>query len=203
MDGTGTAQFTNQETSAMLRLPRKECQFQVSVSIQNQFTYIDLLSTSEIHDMYLTLVTFLFSYAYELRSTKYDFNPESAWTICTLTPAISALDPPPYGMPTEIAATTSPASQFFSRGELLATLIPCYRRSLAFPLYRSFALADACRKDVAGFLLMGQRTVIRCLLDLKHILDHHEVYYVYSKIWVDDICTWLQTCARFAALCPP
>jgi len=27
---------------------------------------------------------------------------------------------------------------------------------------------------------------------LKHILDHHEVYYVYSKIWVDDLCVWLQ-----------
>jgi protein SHQ1 len=49
--------------------------------------------------------------------------------------------------------------------------------------------------------LKGQRMVIRCFLDLKRILDHHEVYYVYGKIWVDDICTWLQTCARFATLC--
>ena len=149
--------------------------------------------------MYLTLISFLFSYAYEVRSTKHDFNPESAWTICTLTPAIGALDPPPYDMLTEFVVTSA-NSQIFSQGELLAALVPCYRRSLAFPLYRSFAFADACRADLANFLLRGQRMVIRCFLDLKCILDHHEVYYIYSKIWVDDVCTWLQTGARFASL---
>lgn len=30
----------------------------------------------------------------------------------------------------------------------------------------------------------------RCLLGMKHVLDHHEVYYVYSKVWVDDYCVW-------------
>ncbi|RXW17973.1 hypothetical protein EST38_g7889 [Candolleomyces aberdarensis] len=38
----------------------------------------------------------------------------------------------------------------------------------------------------------GRNTVMRCLLDMKRILDHHEVYYVYSKIWVDDFCVWVQ-----------
>jgi protein SHQ1 len=32
---------------------------------------------------------------------------------------------------------------------------------------------------------------------MKKILDHHEVYYVYSKIWVDDFCSWTQSYARF------
>ena len=147
--------------------------------------------------MYLLLITFLFSYAYEVRSTKNDFNPESAWTICTLTASIAALDAPPYDPPVNYVPTTSALLENFSQAQLLATLVTCYRRSLAFPLYRSFALADACRIDLANFLLKGQRMVIRCFLDMKRILDHHEVYYVYNKIWVDDLCTWLQTCARF------
>jgi protein SHQ1 len=153
----------------------------------------DLLSTTQNRNIYLTLVTFLFSYAYEARSTQLDFNSESAWTICTLNAATAALDPPPYGI--QVAPDSSDMSQHFSRNELLATLIPCYRRSLAFPLYRSFVFAESCHADVANLLLKGQRTVIRCFLDMKRILDHHEVYYVYSKIWVDDICVWLQTSA--------
>lgn len=35
--------------------------------------------------------------------------------------------------------------------------------------------------------------MLRCLLEMKDILDHHEVYYVYSKIWVNHFCVWIQT----------
>jgi protein SHQ1 len=71
-------------------------------------------------------------------------------------------------------------------------LVASYRRSLAFPLYRSFALSEKCRLDVASLLSKGKRITFRCLLEMKDILDHHEVYYIYSKIWVDDFCVWLQ-----------
>jgi protein SHQ1 len=84
--------------------------------------------------------------------------------------------------------------------ELAETLIPSYRRVLAFPLYRSWALADSCRADIAHFLLRGTRTVLRCLLELRAILDAHEVYYVYSRIWLDDFCRWIQSCARYVTL---
>lgn len=30
---------------------------------------------------------------------------------------------------------------------------------------------------------------------MKKILDHHDVYYVYSKIWVEDFCVWAQAYA--------
>jgi protein SHQ1 len=88
----------------------------------------------------------------------------------------------------------------FESAELAETFIPSYRRAIAFPLYRSWALADACKKDVAHFLLRGTRTVLRCLLELRAILDAHEVYYVYSRIWLDDFCRWIQGCARYMVL---
>lgn len=78
----------------------------------------------------------------------------------------------------------------------MATFGASYRRALAFPLHRSFALAETCRADVASFLAGGKRLVVRCLLDVKDILDHHDIYYVYSKIWVDDFCLWAQAYAR-------
>jgi protein SHQ1 len=135
----------------------------------------------------------MFAYVYDARTTQHDPTPESAWTISNLTPVFSALDPPPYDAAVVARATS------FTASELIATLIPSYRRSLAFPLYRSFKLAEACQADIANLFSMGRRTVVRCLLEMKHVLDHHEVYYVYSKIWVDDFCSWTQSGARFAS----
>lgn len=132
----------------------------------------------------------MFSYAYESRTNQRDPTPESAWTLSTLVPAFSALDPPDSVPP----SLTEPL--VFTTEELTRTMATSYRRSFAFPLYRSFILAEACRMDVAGFLNGGKRTVVRCLLEMKTILDHHEVYYVYSKIWLDDFCVWAQAYAR-------
>ncbi|EIW60559.1 SHQ1-domain-containing protein [Trametes versicolor FP-101664 SS1] len=161
-------QYTDQENLVMLRLPRKEY----------------LPTPGQTHSLYLTLLTLLFAHTYETRTTQRDPTPESAWTLATLTPAFSALDPPPYGQ----ASSPDPAA--FTEAELADTLVASYRRSLTFPLYRSFALAEACRADVAALLARGKRVVTRCLLGMKDILDHHDVYYVYSKIWVDDFCVW-------------
>jgi len=211
---TNVVTFTESENDAMLRLPRKECKTQISFHFHNDmklnllfssFLYlIDLASPQETHNLYLTLLTILFAYAYDARTTQHDPTPESAWTIAALTPSFSALDPPPYSpqapshpSPHVVQRTTKDSEFNFDSGELAETFIPSYRRAIAFPLYRSWALADACRIDVARFLLRGMRTVLRCLLELRAILDAHEVYYVYSRIWLDDFSRWIQACARY------
>ncbi|KAI0807205.1 SHQ1-domain-containing protein [Fomes fomentarius] len=173
---TNEVQYTEKENLVMVRLPRKEY----------------LATPAQTHYLYLTLLTLLFSYAYETRTTQHDPTPESAWTLATLTPAFSALDPAPYVHDHPPAGGSSP----FTEGELAATFAASYRRALAFPLYRSFTLAEACRADVARLLARGKRVVARCLLEVKDVLDHHEVYYVYSKIWVDDFCVWVLAYAR-------
>ncbi|KAG6844729.1 hypothetical protein H0H87_004349 [Tephrocybe sp. NHM501043] len=169
-DHSENFQYTDEENALMLRLPRKEY----------------LPTTTQTHNLYLVLLTILFSYGYESRTNQLDPTPESAWTLATLIPAFSALDPP-NSLP------SSPSK--FMTDELCQTFVTSYRRSLAFPLYRSFILAEACRRDVADFLSGGKRTVVRCLLEMKNILDHHEIYYVYSKIWLDDFCVWLHAYA--------
>ncbi|KAF8655968.1 hypothetical protein AX16_002828 [Volvariella volvacea WC 439] len=176
-------EFSEAENATVLRLPRREY----------------LATIKQVHELYLTLVTLLFSYAYECRTTQCDPTPESAWTLSVLTPAFSALDPPKLpSSSTDNAPSSEPVA--FTEDALSATLVPSYRRCLAFPLYRSFALAKACQQDVARLLTKGKRTVVRCLLEIKSILDHHEVYYVYSKIWVDDFCVWTQGYASDDAL---
>lgn len=79
-----------------------------------------------------------------------------------------------------------------------AALRASYRRVLAFPLYRSWALAEACRRDVADIFAGGRRVVLRALLLAKGIMDKSDVYYVYSKIWLDDYSVWIQSAARYA-----
>lgn len=152
----------------------------------------DLSTPAQTYALYLTLLTLLFSYSYETRTTQGDPTPESAWTLASLTPAFSALDPAPYDQ----AQSCSTAPDAFADTELASVFTASYRRALAFPLHRSFALAEACRADVAGLLARGKRAVARCLLEMKDILDHHEVYYVYSKIWVDDFCVWTLAYAK-------
>ncbi|TFK27328.1 SHQ1-domain-containing protein, partial [Coprinopsis marcescibilis] len=172
-------EYTEEENLEILQLPRREY----------------LATARQTHELYLTLATLLFAYSYESRTNQLDPTPESAWTMCNLIPAFTALDPP------SASHDWSPEhSGQFSKNELKATLLPSYRRSLSFPLYRSFALAEKCRSDTAGLLSKGRRTVMRCLLDMKRILDRHEVYYVYSKIWLDDFCVWVQSSASDDAL---
>ena len=138
---------------------------------------LDLIDPAQSRSLYLNLVSLLFAYCYDMRTTLSDPTPESAWTISSLVPCFSALD-------------TSPTTS------LLHTLVSSYRRALAFPLYRSWALCEKCRRDVSVLLRSDKRWVLRALLQMKAILDKHDVYYVYSKIWVNDYCTWIQAYAR-------
>ncbi|KAG8998689.1 hypothetical protein FRB94_004655 [Tulasnella sp. JGI-2019a] len=166
---SGEVEFTEEENTAILRLSGKEY----------------LITPAQTQALYFTLVNILFSYAYDLRTTQNDPTPESAWTICSLTPAFSALD----------TSTSTLSSQLRSPVPLTTTLIASYRRALAFPLYRNWNLCEKCKQDVVDILSGGRRVVIRALLRLKMILDRHETYYIYSKIWVNDYVVWIQAYA--------
>jgi protein SHQ1 len=102
-------QYTEEENMTMLRLPRKECELILLLgpNAPTQSSISDLVTISQTHDLYLTLVTLLFSYAYDARSTQHDPSTESAWTISSLTPGFSALDPPPYHSEKDVTAATT------------------------------------------------------------------------------------------------
>ncbi|KAG0736452.1 hypothetical protein G6F57_012295 [Rhizopus arrhizus] len=38
----------------------------------------------------------------------------------------------------------------------------------------------------------SKRAILKALLDMKYLFDHHDVYYIYSKIYLDDYCVWIQ-----------
>ncbi|KAF9302251.1 Hsp90 cochaperone shq1 [Mortierella antarctica] len=121
---------------------------------------------------YLGLIDILFAYSYDLRVTEGDANIETAWTICKLSATMAALD------------------QFTTLRE---TLLASFRRALAYPLNRNWTLANKVLQDVYVILKLGKRGILRALLAIKDVLDHDDIYYIYSKMFVEDYCVWIQS----------
>ncbi|KAG0337742.1 Hsp90 cochaperone shq1 [Podila horticola] len=121
---------------------------------------------------YLGLIDILFAYSYDLRVTEGDANIETAWTICKLSATMAALD------------------QFTTLRE---TLLASFRRALAYPLNRNWTLANKVLQDVYVILKLGKRGILRALLAIKDVLDHDDIYYIYSKMFIEDYCVWIQS----------
>lgn len=134
------------------------------------FFTIDILENAK--STYLGLIDILFAYSYDMRVTEGDANIETAWTICKLSATMAALD------------------QFTTLKE---TLMAGFRRALAYPLNRNWNLANKVLQDVYVILKLGKRGILRALLAIKDILDHDDIYYIYSKMFVEDYCVWIQS----------
>ncbi|KAG9293678.1 hypothetical protein G9A89_019015 [Geosiphon pyriformis] len=119
--------------------------------------------------IYLGLIDLIFAYSYNKRVTEDENTVESVWTIGKLSPTISCLE----------KFTT-----------LKETIVALYRRALAYPLYRNYALCEKVLQDVYVVFKLGKRALLKCLLEIKDLFDHHDAYYIYSKIWLDDYCVW-------------
>lgn len=173
------SEFTDGEQETMLRLPRRECEpLDLRDEDCSDILVVDLLDERASNQLDVALISVLFSHAYELRQTQGEPTSESAWTVSVITPAFVSLT---------------------LESSLHETLVASYRRVLCFPLYRSFALCAKVQQDVVALLNRGPLAVLRALLEVKKILDAHEVYYVYAKIWVDDLCVWLSRHRKYAS----
>ncbi|KAJ3286593.1 Hsp90 cochaperone shq1 [Borealophlyctis nickersoniae] len=71
-------------------------------------------------------------------------------------------------------------------------LIASVRRSLAFPLYRNFALSLRVVEDVAVLFKLGRRSILKALLEVRDVLGGDEGGYALRRLWIDDYCVWIQ-----------
>ncbi|KAJ2550369.1 hypothetical protein EV175_004096, partial [Coemansia sp. RSA 1933] len=134
---------------------------------------------SKRQPVYLGLVDILFAYSLDYRTNLGEHTVESAWAIGAVSSLFSNL------------------AQFTT---LRDTAVSCFRRGLAYPLCRNWELCEKALEDVYVILKLGRRAVLKTMLEIKSLFDHHDVYYVYSKIFLDDYCVWLQTNASEKAL---
>ncbi|KAJ1801100.1 hypothetical protein LPJ59_000559 [Coemansia sp. RSA 2399] len=134
---------------------------------------------SQKQSVYLGLVDVLFAYSLDFRTNLGEHTVESAWAIGAVSSLFSNLE------------------QFST---LRDVVVACFRRGLAYPLYRNWELCEKALEDVYVILKLGRRVVLKTMLEIKGLFDHHDVYYIYSKIFIDDYCVWLQTAASEQAL---
>ncbi|KAN0034321.1 hypothetical protein ACTFIV_000818 [Dictyostelium citrinum] len=119
----------------------------------------------------LGLVDIIYSYAYNERVNMGYENIESAWNICKLSGTLSCLD------------------SFYNLSSVIEC---CFKRSLTFPLYRSWLLSERVLRDTKQIFQLGKRCLLKCLLDIKKKLESSEFKYYLNRLYIDDYCIWLQ-----------
>ncbi|CAB4252865.1 similar to Saccharomyces cerevisiae YIL104C SHQ1 Chaperone protein required for the assembly of box H/ACA snoRNPs and thus for pre-rRNA processing [Maudiozyma barnettii] len=148
---------------------------------------------------YITILSLLFSYTFEQIENEGTHNSETSWTIGKLTPQISFLDQQlkldnvgANGI-VEISQTNLNNGGNNSVGEdsIIRVAIECgIKRSLSYPLHRNFQLSQKAWKNAYYLLRGGKRLVIKALLDIHECFRFHDIYYVYNKALLDDLCSW-------------
>lgn len=155
-------EFNQDERQRMINLPRKQY----------------LVEPQQRIPLLLCCLAALFAYHFDLRETEGEHNIESAWTTGKLIPQFAFLD-------SKLVAGESTANS------LESCIIACSRRSLSYPLHRNYSLLRKAWDDVYFNLRCGKRLVLKSLLDLRELFRFHDVYYVYDKIWLANLCCWI------------
>ncbi len=88
---------------------------------------------------------------------------------------------------------SSTLSWFDSFTDLLSVLIACCRRTLIYPLIRSFKLAKKCLLDVIEIFSMGKCAILQCLLQIRRVFLDEEHRYLLNTLYLNDYCLWIQT----------
>ncbi|CCE62481.1 hypothetical protein TPHA_0C03290 [Tetrapisispora phaffii CBS 4417] len=170
-DSSMPIEFTEKEQEQMQKnLPKKE--------------YL----VKDLKPLYVTILSVLFAYIFEQMENTGNHQTESAWTIGKLCPQISFLD---QQLELNDEPQISIMNQNSSKNSIIRScVISGVKRALSYPLHRNLELTLKVWKYVYYILRGGKRLVIRCLLDVHEIFRFHDVYYVYNKVLLNDLCSW-------------
>ncbi|CAB9523340.1 Protein SHQ1 homolog [Seminavis robusta] len=123
--------------------------------------------------LWLGILDLLFAYCYDHLLTDGDPTVESAWNISILSCSLSWLES-------------------FDQGECVADVVAqSIRRSLIYPYLRNVEFGVYCWTQVSQ-IVTSRRCIIRCLLQVRKILDQSELYYLGNKLYIDPYLAWLQ-----------
>lgn len=168
-------QWSMEETDALVRIQNSKHQQPFESSSPGQ-----LLGPppSDLSVASLT-VDLLLSFAYDHVTTSGKSSSESVWTLCKLSPSLSWLD---------------------TLDTLYDVCVAFTRRCLVFPLHRHLDIVRRCFRDVGVILLLGPTYVVRCLLSMKHILDHSEHKAVLSRMYLTPLVQYWLAAPRTASV---
>lgn len=72
-----------------------------------------------------------------------------------------------------------------------AALIISIKKSLSYPLHRNLQLSLKVVDYVNYTFLGGSKLIIKILLKIHELFRFDDTFYIYNKIWLDDMITWL------------
>lgn len=75
--------------------------------------------------------------------------------------------------------------------QIKAALIIAVKKSLSYPLHRNLQLSLKVIDYLNYALIAGSKFIIKLLLKVHELFRYDDVYYIYNKIWFDDLLTWL------------
>jgi protein SHQ1 len=135
----------------------------------------ETISSDQTFSLLMGLVDILFAYVYDHLLTDGEPTVESSWTICTLSCTLSWLN------------------DYDAKVDTFESVVRySSRRALIYPYLRNLDLIQYCWNQVITILQQGRRCVIRCLLQVRHILDKSECHYLGNRLFVDHYLAWLQ-----------
>ena len=118
------------------------------------------------------LVDILYAYCYDFKTTLGEHNSETGWLI------------------SKLSATLACSEVFDS---IKDCVIANMRRTLIYPLFRSFDIAVEVLKDVQKLLKNGKVAILKILLDLTKIFNESEGRYIFNQLYIDQYVPWIQT----------
>jgi protein SHQ1 len=133
-----------------------------------------IIDDTQQRALLMGLMDLLFAYVYDHLTTDGDPSIESSWTISNLSFTLSWLETP------------SDSDQLF---DIVRFTV---RRSLIYPYIRNFEFSNYCWDQVAIILKNGQRCILRCLLQIRSILQASEFHYLNNKLYLDHYLAWIQ-----------
>lgn len=117
------------------------------------------------------LIDILYAYCYDKRTTHFEGNSESGWTIVKVSATLCWLD-----------AFDSPKE----------TLITAFRRSVIYPLYRNYKLSVKVFDDLKRLINCGEKFIIKCLIEIYYIfLGGDCCRYILNNLFIKDYITYI------------
>ncbi|CAG9836489.1 unnamed protein product [Diabrotica balteata] len=134
------------------------------------------LTDLQIKYVYHGLIDILYAFCYDGRTTDYDINSESGWTIVKLAATLCWLDV--FDQPKE-------------------ALISAFRRSITYPLFRNFDLSLKVLEDLKKLLTLNEKYIIKCLIQIYYIfLGGDCCRYILNNLFIKDYIIYIMNWDR-------
>uniref|UniRef100_A0A0K2U9B7 Protein SHQ1 homolog n=1 Tax=Lepeophtheirus salmonis TaxID=72036 RepID=A0A0K2U9B7_LEPSM len=133
-----------------------------------------LIAENNYHAVYLGLLDILMAYFYDMRITGGEHCSESAWVI------------------SKLCATLSCVEMFNKLKKCMASF---FRRSLTYPLFRSYELSVLVVEDVSKILKREDpiTPIVKILLDIIPIFNDYDDRYIFNQLYIEPYATWIQS----------